>query len=100
MNENIRVFVRDEPLFGNKSVYVSKFDGLNSYVLNNNVWVKLSEGEDVKTPTLRLNNEVFQQMIDSLSEQIKPTSQIEVDAELKATKYHLEDMRKLAFRKK
>lgn len=42
----------------------------------------------------------IQELIDALTskEVLPPTIQIEVQAELKATKYHLEDLRKLVFK--
>lgn len=39
----------------------------------------------------------LQEMIDALTNTKKATEQIETLSELKATRYHLEDMRKLAF---
>lgn len=44
----------------------------------------------------------IQELIDALSDKsiLPPTKTIEFEAELKATKYHLEDMRKLVFDQK
>lgn len=41
----------------------------------------------------------IQEMIDALTDTRKATEQVETLSELKATKYHLEDMRKLVFEK-
>lgn len=53
------------------------------------------EGE-VHNPTLRINGRAWDGLAEALRGVTPQVDKKEVDAELKATKYHLEDMRKLA----
>lgn len=100
MNE-IKVYIENEPWLMTKAVYVVKRELNKTYLLVNDEWVLQVEGVNVdRKPTLRLSEDIFQMVIDALSKEIKPTEKAEVDAELKSTKYHLEDMRKLVFKGK
>lgn len=62
---------------------------------------EIKEGQDPEDkPLLQVSREVWQALSDTLREVIPNIEKNEVDAELKATKYHLEDMRKLIFKSK
>lgn len=98
ITEKIEVFVKDEPWRMTKAIYVvRRCSSGKTQILINDIWVELQEGEEPKKVTLRLENDIFQKIIDALSQEIKPTAVAEVDAELKATKLHLKDMRDLVF---
>jgi len=58
---------------------------------------ELKEGEMWPRPTMQIPESLLQKIIDAFSKEVPPTKKVELDAELKATKYHLEDMRKLVF---
>ena len=68
------------------------------------VWEEVKEGTyDITKliPFMRVNrNFPIQEMIDALTDQKKATDQVETLSELKATRCHLEDMRKLVFKGK
>lgn len=100
MKPEIKVFIYETPWRMSKSIFIVKSELGKKYSLINNEWVEIKEGLDSPQPTLSLEDDLFQQMIDALSETVKPTVQAETDAELKATKYHLEDMRTLVFNSK
>lgn len=55
---------------------------------------------EVHTPTMRISRVVWEGLAQALRGVTPQVDKREVDAELKATKYHLEDMRKLALKKK
>lgn len=61
-------------------------------------WVT-TEIHNAVEPTARLKQEDFQQLCDELYRLgFRPSDQKDPNGELAATKYHLEDMRKLAFK--
>jgi len=64
------------------------------------VWEEMKEGFNPDFPLLKLPRQVWQDIVDSISETTPPIEKEKVDAELMATAYHLEDMRKLVFKEK
>lgn len=65
---------------------------------------ELKEGQTYPAPTLRLSEFYAKELLSGLSREmdamgIKPDSQTKLEGILVATKYHLEDMRKLVFPK-
>lgn len=56
-------------------------------------------GNSLQKPFMRCNKAILQALVDAVSEQVHPVKKEVADAELKATKFHLEDMRKLVFNK-
>lgn len=97
MKNNIRVNIYNQPWSDRKSVYIVQDDGQKVLNFSDGKWREVKESfryDDVK-PALELSREIWQLFIDELTNEIKPTAKAEVDAELKATKFHLEDMRKL-----
>lgn len=58
--------------------------------------IETQEGSEMSTPTLRINRRAWEGFAEALRGVTPAIDKKEVDAELKATKYHLEDMRKLA----
>lgn len=56
---------------------------------------EVKEGLELQNPTLRINRRIWEGLAQALRGITPQVDKKEVDAELKATKYHLEDMRKL-----
>ena len=62
---------------------------------------EIKDGAMEETPTIRLNAVVWEAFAEAIRGVLPPAiDKKEVDAELKASKYHLEDMRKLVFNRK
>jgi len=57
----------------------------------------LKEGESPASPLMVLPTPVWQLIVDAIAEKTPPAKKEALDAELAATKYHLEDMRQLVF---
>ncbi len=57
----------------------------------------IKEGEQPSAPFCRLPRMQVDAIVSALTEKITPPKQEAIDAELGATRYHLEDMRKLVF---
>jgi len=55
------------------------------------------EGEAAAQPLLVLPTPVWQMIVDAIAQKTPPSKKEAVDAELTATKFHLEDMRHLVF---
>lgn len=60
----------------------------------------IKEGQEWPQPTLRIPETLLQKIVDAFAKEVPPTKKAELDAELKATKYHLEDLRSLVFKNK
>lgn len=60
---------------------------------------EIKEGAKMRGPTLALPSFYWKDFVKAVSEDLPNVTQDEIDAELKATKYHLEDMRELVFKK-
>lgn len=100
-------FAFSQPLGDFRTLWMVKQEGLktwNGYLEKGVIkWEELPEGSlwEKYTPFMVIPRRFpIQELIDALTEKgvLPPTKQAEVDAELKATKYHLEDMRKLALK--
>ena len=103
--EDIKVHIVKRPeLFDSADVYIVQKIGsevqLASVKDNILEFKTIKEGVTPASPTIQIPLSIMQKLIDAFSEAQPPTKQIEVDAELKATKYHLEDLRKLVFKGK
>jgi hypothetical protein len=90
-----------------RTLWMLKQEGLktwNGYLEKGVIqWEEMPEGSlyDKFTPFMILPYRFpLQELIDALTNKyvLPPTKQQEIDAELKATKYHLEDMRKIALK--
>jgi len=57
---------------------------------------KLDEGDLDPPPTMRINRNIWDGLRQAINGVEETPQKQSVDAELKATKYHLEDMRKIA----
>lgn len=62
-------------------------------------WNDLIEGMENPRPFFRMEPILFEEFINALNEVAPPIKKEVVDAELKATTRHLDDMRKLVFSK-
>ena len=58
---------------------------------------ELKEGAAPSEPFLRIPQDVWQLIVDAATETTPPTKKERVEAELEATKRHLDDMRHLVF---
>lgn len=91
----------DEPI-GRCDVYVWKSlpDGKRHFVtfVNGQISLKHHNDGDIPEPTLKLPNDLWYVFADLLGQVVPDIKRGEIDAELKATKYHLEDMRSLALK--
>lgn len=77
-------------------------EGDSIYVLQGNNFVKHEKGKTF-TPTVEIpyltDRKMAQAIVDGFARiGVNPTQQKESESELKATKYHLEDMRKFTFK--
>lgn len=61
-------------------------------------WQDVSDGLDTK-PTMTINRDIWKAMKEALIDNHERDKNV-VESELKATKYHLEDLRTLVFKKK
>lgn len=83
------------------------FNGVRQYWVAKPIaleFVKVEDGMPLPDePTLRLSYEQWLQFVPSLRDLVKdskiPTDENSAQSELKATKYHLEDMRAILFKK-
>jgi len=94
-----RVFVNPRPGDWNVDVWLINRQGADTYnasVEKGTITLtKLKEGASPENPFLRIHQDVWQLLIDAMAENTPPTKKERVEAELEATKYHLEDMRQL-----
>lgn len=101
-------FIRSMPYGDREDIWCIKHElgkAYNGYLKEGNlVWEEILEGsvDTTKiTPFLRIPWRFpLQEFVDALTKKqaVPTTKQAEIDAELKATKFHLEDMRKLVFK--
>ncbi len=61
------------------------------------IMTAVKEGEQLPEPLMILPTPVWQMIVDAIAEKTPPSKKEALDAELTATKYHLEDMRQLVF---
>lgn len=86
-----------------KNLWLAKYElnkAYNGYLKNGRLeWSEVKEGvvELTKLTPFMMIPRYFpvQELVDALTDTKKATEQVETLSELKATKYHLEDMRKL-----
>lgn len=98
----------NQDIYGMKLViFLGMKDGEDTYILRNNEMEKI-EGFDPQEPTLKFSEILLDDepgflraLVDGLiAYGVKPTRPIEDATQLKAVKYHLEDMRKIVFEEK
>lgn len=98
-----RVIVYNEPWCDRVKIYLAQQHNGRLYLgsIDKDGFIEMKEhpeGSAKDRPLMVLGRYAWQAMADCFS-QVVPETKIEVvDAELKATKYHLEDMRALVFR--
>lgn len=61
---------------------------------------EMKEGAETPDPLMVVPTHVWQMIVDAVAEKTPPTKKEALSAELDATKFHLEDMRALVFKKK
>lgn len=99
---NIKVHIVQRPeLFDQVDIYILRNtgDGIDLATFNKTgvfIFNPIKEADEPNAqPTLKIPKSMLQKIIDAFTEVVPPIKQAEIDSELKATKYHLEDMRKL-----
>jgi len=97
-----KVVVEQVPYADQKRIWILQIRS-NGEVYNANaekdghLLMKLfKEGDPMPVPFMILPRMVWEQFVEAMTEIQPPVEKEVVDAELKATRYHLEDMRKLA----
>ena len=96
------VVLQHTPWSDNYELNIGKVDVNNSKFYHasaeKNGYLKLTEVKEGEStdPILRIPGSAWQGLAEALRGVVPDTDVKEIDAELKATKYHLEDMRKLA----
>lgn len=102
MQSNIEIFVSTKPEYWDRvdifilqkngsEVKIGSFDKSGYLEFKN----KIIEGEMNSNPTFSIPKSYLQIIIDKFTGEVPSTKEAQNEAELKATKYHLEDMRKL-----
>jgi hypothetical protein len=85
-----------------KDLWLIKYElgkSYNGYLVKGTIeWEEVKEGQEYSTitPFMRVPRYFpIQEMVDALTETKPASTQIETTSELRATRYHLEDLRKL-----
>jgi len=100
--ENWTVFIKDEPFFARKQVYIHRKVGDQICILNSDgvteTWHPIGTDMGNILPTLQMSGALFQTFVDKIAELgIKPTEGKFIEGRMVATEKHLEDMRRLVF---
>lgn len=97
------IIVQDRPWNWTFAIYLINRGGEGVFLGRVNdgklTWEKTKEGADEDEPTLLLNHDLWEIMKQTMTEKHERDKHT-VEAELGATRYHLEDMRKLVFNQK
>lgn len=97
---NFRIEVIRRPEWDMVEVYLlSKVGGVisNGTVEDGQIiMTEIKESSESPPPFLKISGFIWDTFVRALTNDLPNISREEIDAELKATKYHLEDMRKLA----
>lgn len=103
MNEEWKVHVNNEPWSDNTVVWLGRYKDGRFYnaTIAKDGYLQLDEQKEgaVPPPLMKLPTPVWKQLIDAVNKVVPPIEKEIVDAELKATRYHLEDMRTLVFKR-
>lgn len=97
---NWKAVIEHEPWSNSVRVWLAELVHDKTFVANIKDGViemtEIKEGQTPEKPLLVINGQAWEAISEALSDALPPIKKEIVDAELKATKYHLEDMRKLA----
>lgn len=100
-------FMRDQGWGDFQNLWLIKHElgkAFNGYLEKGNIsWEEVKQDYDITklTPFMRISrNFPIQELVDALTDHKKSTEQVETLSELKATRYHLEDLRKIVFKDK
>ncbi len=87
--QNLEIFVLQ---LGN----LSKTHGRPTHVLHGEVWEPIEEGMPSPKPTLTINFYDVEDLVNGLQKlNIKTENEFKIEGVLKATEYHLQDLRKM-----
>ena len=100
---NWKAVIEYEPWSDRVKIWLAELIHDKTYVASVNKdgvieMTEVKEGAAPEKPLLIVNGNAWEAITQALSDALPPVKQEVVDAELKATKYHLEDMRKLALK--
>jgi len=103
-----KIYIDKKPMYAAMGIWIEKEEGRNFYVMKceKTEWVKIDEQRCVPIePTIMIPHyeraDFLKALALSLGENnIKVPTEEKIIGLLGATKYHLEDMRKLVFKKK
>ena len=95
MEHGLQVFVKAHPWSDGFDVYVLSKRSDGNFILNGDVWSEAKEGDEHK-PTFRLTSEMAKLLTEALlSKGVRPDEESRNEGRLEATRYHLEDLRKM-----
>lgn len=99
------VYVKENPVTANCEVYIIDTSNGKRFVVKpmELIWTEVEGGKEYE-PTLAIPHYIARELFKAMKAAftgagIKTDDENMIKAELKATKYHLQDMRKLVFRK-
>ena len=107
MHVMIEVYIDNPPYRDIACIYIIERKDQESYIWNNedNVWLMrpIEHGTIVNKASMEIPywmaDEVFKGIVDAISKKgIMPNASSVLEGEMKATKIHLEDMRRLVFK--
>lgn len=101
---NWKIFINPRPYDFNVEIWLVNKQGIKTF--NTNIeegrlkLLEVKEGveDSEQKPFLIVPRDVWQILSNAISESTPPIKKEIIESELKATKYHLEDMRKLVFK--
>ena len=105
MNDRFKIQVHKFPGYDRVDVYIYSRgnNGTVNYSIREDGGIEAKEVpeaveyKEIK-PFMSIPGIMWEDLVLALTEQLPDISKREIDAELKATKYHLEDMRRLVFK--
>jgi hypothetical protein len=104
INKNLKFIVNRKPQWDAYEIYLVGSDGVRSYIYNIGKDGKIIEkvmvdGAVDSPPLMMLGGDLWESFVLAVSNNLPNIKKDVVDAELTATKYHLEDMRDIVFKK-
>lgn len=96
---DIEIYVNNEPWTGNVEIYILVKQGyrlmLATYEKGEIVLTEKKEGAYVAKPFIKIPKDIYYALAMVFKDVLPPIEKHAIDGELKATKFHLEDLRKL-----
>ena len=104
-DSNFKVTVMRKPGMDLFEIYLINYINGKLYIYNANedgrlVATEIEEGSGEGKPLLAIPGSIWGDIVRAINKDLPNIEREEIDAELKATKYHLEDMRTIVFKPK